>query len=385
MEQVDNENPDTKENEIDSTITAHYLHQIKDIATEKYIYGYNPKQIRKAYGFKKSYTGKGQKIAIVSAFNYPTLKHDLDVFSRQFHLPPADLEIIYARGTVPPDDAGWAMETALDVQWAHALAPKAKIIAVLAASNTFVDLFQAVDIANQTGANVVSMSWGGAEFSGETGWDVHMQHPGTVYVAGSGDIGGNTIYPSVSQYVLSAGGTGVYIDEHGNRFGVGEYAWINGGGGPSLFIPVPPWQRKFKSAYDKTLEYRGTPDVAFDSDIATPVAIYDSFPFNGISGWTTVGGTSVSGPCWAGIIAVMGQGRKRFSNFSEFIYCITGETDYTVPQCYFNDITIGNNINFSATEGWDFCTGLGSPIVNRLWKKAHGFWPLTWLKNFFGI
>jgi subtilase family serine protease len=70
----------------------------------------------------------------------------------------------------------------------------------------------------------VSMSWGGAEFPGETGWDGHFAHPGTVYVAGSGDIGGQTIYPSVSQYVLSAGGTGVYIDEHGNHFGVGEYA-----------------------------------------------------------------------------------------------------------------------------------------------------------------
>lgn len=377
------ETPGRKDN--NPALTAHHLHEVKGEATKEYIYGYNPMQIRKAYGFNNKYTGKGQTIAIVCAFNYPTLKHDLDVFSRQFHLPPADVKIVYASGTVPPTDAGWAMETALDVQWAHALAPEAKILAVLAASNTFVDLFQAVDVATQAGANVVSMSWGGAEFSGESQWDVHLNHPGTAYVAGSGDVGGNTIYPSVSPYVLSAGGTHINIDEHGNRYGAGEWAWVNGGGGPSLFIPIPSWQSKFKGVADKTGAYRATPDVAFDSDMASGVAIYDSTPYNDIVGWTLIGGTSLAAPCWAGIIACMGQHRKRIKNINELLYKIAGETDYTFPQKYYTDITIGSAGTYQALPGWDFCTGLGSPIVSRLCERTHRFSPFAWVKKILGL
>lgn len=374
-------------------IEANTLHIAENIGTPSYIYGYNPAQIRRAYNFDNYYTGLGQIIAIVCAFDYPTAREDLEVFSKQFNLPEADFEIIYAREVKPPLDAGWAMESALDIQWAHALAPRAKIFLVLAASNTFIDLFQAVDVANSLKPNVISMSWGGAEFSGETSWDRYFQEKGVTYVAGSGDIGGNTIYPSVSKYVVSVGGTFLPLDEYGNRIGE-ERAWINTGGGPSIFVPMSFWQKRFGLS-SKSGNYRGTTDVAFVADPASGVAIFDSTPYNGLSGWTVIGGTSLSGPCWAAIIALAGQAsrldlkcnvpddclksilsirsnsRKMINNCREILYKIAGEYGYNENKQYFRDITQGQAGTYFATEGWDFCTGLGTPNVSKLIRKMH--------------
>jgi len=210
-------------------------------------------------------------------------------------------QVVNARVTQPPLDASWAMESALDVQWAHAMAPLAKIVLVQAASNTFIDLFQAVDVASSIpNVKQVSMSWGGGEFSGETAWDTHLKKPGVTYVAGAGDIGGNTIYPSVSQYVVSVGGT--KINRNACEKFVSETGWTNGGGGPSIFVPIPAYQAAQPTVAAKCGISRGTPDVAFNADPTSGVAIYDSTPYNGLSGWATIGGTSVGGPCWAGII-----------------------------------------------------------------------------------
>ena len=195
------------------------MHRLRGAMTKEYVDGYSPQQIKQAYRFSRWYMGIGQTIAIVSAFDYPTLRQDLEVFNRQFRLPPANLEIIYARGAVPPVNPQWAFETALDVQWSHALAPFARIVVVLAASNTLTDMFQAVDVAVATGANVVSMSWGTGEFSGESTWDSHLARPSTVFVAASGDTGGQTSYPSVSPFVLSIGGTRLELDRFGRRLG----------------------------------------------------------------------------------------------------------------------------------------------------------------------
>ena len=259
------------------------------------------------------------------------------------------------------------MESALDIQWAHALAPLAKIVLVQSYSNTFVDLFQAVDVANSIpNVRTVSMSWGGSEWSGETAFDAHLKAPGVVYFAGAGDIGGQSLYPSVSQYVVSAGGTKLNYNACGEL--VGETAWINSGGGPSIFVPIPPWQAQMKDVAAKCGAYRGTPDIAFDADSASGVAIYDSTPYNGVSGWVVIGGTSLAAPCWAAIAGLMSESRQftSTSDFCDHIYALAGKIHYRQPPNYFFDITEGMAGTFSATMGWDFCTGLGTPRVKHL-------------------
>src|SRR5207245_4584002 len=161
-------------------------------------------------------SGGSGVIAIVDAFDYPTAENDLNVFSTQFGLPPCTtangcFTKVYANGVKPRANCGWAQEAALDIEWAHAMAPNAKIVLVEAASNSFADLYQAVDIASGiVNAQEVSMSWGGSETSGEAGNDSHFTQGGIVYFAASGDTGGQTIYPGVSPNVVSAGGTRIH-------------------------------------------------------------------------------------------------------------------------------------------------------------------------------
>ena len=158
-------------------------------------------QIRSAYGVPA--LGGSGTIAIVDAFDYPTAVNDFNVFSTQFGLPtePGDgsvLQVVYAKGR-PRSNCGWAQESALDIQWAHATAPYAKIVLVLAKSNSFSDLFDAVNFAESLpDVAQVSMSWGGSEFSTEVSFDNTFDDNKT-YFAASGDTGGATIYPGVRQ------------------------------------------------------------------------------------------------------------------------------------------------------------------------------------------
>jgi len=159
--------------------------------------GETPQTIRPVY--KLPSTGGSQKIAIVDAFDYPTTENDLKVFSARFGLPLCTtangcFKKVYANGTKPRADCGWAQEAALDIEWAHAMAPNAKIILVEAANNSFANLFRAVDVATSQvttggGKGEVSMSWG-AEFSTESSYDGHFQNNNVVYFAASGDLGG---------------------------------------------------------------------------------------------------------------------------------------------------------------------------------------------------
>ena len=152
-------------------------------------FGYSPTQIRIAYGLNKlSATGSGQTIAIVDAYGSPTIKNNLTVFDKKFKLPPAILTIAYPEGKTQTD-SGWATETSLDVEWAHAIAPGAKILLVVARSDALSDFVTAIDYATSHGAQVVSNSWGIDEFSSEAGYESHFKHSGVVYVAASGDSG----------------------------------------------------------------------------------------------------------------------------------------------------------------------------------------------------
>ena len=152
---------------------------------------YNPTQIRHAYGIDQlTADGTGQTIAIVDAYGSPTLQSDLNTFCGQFGLSSTTVAVYYPQGIPRFGNSGWAQETSLDVQWAHAIAPGAKIVLVVAINSSFANMLGAVDYAvNTVKAQVVSMSWGGSESSAETGngYDSHFNQPGVTFVASAGD------------------------------------------------------------------------------------------------------------------------------------------------------------------------------------------------------
>src|SRR5205807_1848888 len=145
--------------------------------------GFSPAQIQEAYDFSKIFfqhgrvrgTGAGETIAIVDAFDNPTVANDLGVFDQQFSLAAGHLIKVGldAQGkpsttSFPPPNQNWAGEIDLDVEWAHAVAPQARILLVEANSNSIADLLRAVDYARHyQGVTVVSMSWDAREFAGE--------------------------------------------------------------------------------------------------------------------------------------------------------------------------------------------------------------------------
>ncbi len=302
--------------------------------------------------------GGSQTIAIVDAFDDPAAENDLNTFSTQFGLPACTtangcFKVVYAGGSQPRANCSWAQEADLDIEWAHAMAPNAKIILVEAASDRNPDLFAAVDVATQqvlaSGTGEVSMSWGGSEFSKETGYDSHFQHNGVVYVAASGDTGGAVIYPSASPYVVSAGGTSLNRDANGNF--VSETGWSGSGGGPSQYESQQAYQYGV-SGVDAT--QRSTPDVSFDADPYTGVAVYDSTSCKGYVGWIQFGGTSLAAPSLAAIINRAGTfNANTFNQLSEMYANRTVTSD-------FYDVTSGTAGSYTAAPGWDFVTGIGS-------------------------
>jgi len=299
--------------------------------------------------------GGAKVIAVVDAYHYPTAMSDLSVFSAQFGLPVptnTNFEVVYASGRQPRVNADWNVEEALDIEWAHAMAPAAKIYLVEAASANFSDLLTAVSIANSLvksgGGGEVSMSWGGSEFPAETWYDPYFTQSGVVYFASAGDSPG-VIWPSASTNVVSTGGTSVSRDATTGAF-QRELSWQSAGGGPSAYEPRPGYQTGISAVVQSQ---RGTPDVAADADPTTGVWVY-SYPY-----WYIVGGTSVAAPVWAGI--ANSAGRFAPSTQSELATMYTGLGDASV----FTDITAGScgpNQGYLAGAGWDFCTGVGSPV-----------------------
>jgi len=304
-------------------------------------------------------------IVIVDAFNYPTALNDFNVFAAQFGLPQetstnafADsntvFQVVYASGTKPRNNGGWAQEAALDIEWSHAMAPAAKIVLVEAATNSFADLFAAVDvatryIASHGGSGEVSMSWGGSEFSSEASNDSHFVNNGVVYFASSGDTGGATIYPGVSPDVVSAGGTSVNRDRFKNF--ISETGWSGSGGGPSKYESIPSYQVGVAGA---STTQRSSPDYSFDADPNTGVSVYDSTAFQGLSGWLVFGGTSVASPSLAGIVNRAGHFYSNSATELSTIYANRSNSSD------FRDITSGTAGSFSCAVGYDFVTGVGS-------------------------
>ena len=367
---------------------------------------YTPAQIRMAYGLDKlpaasaanlgAYQGSGQTIVIVGAFHNASVADDLAVFSQRFGLgacqnlsiasntalplpKPApgsgcSFSVVYATATgamtskVPAGNAGWATETALDVQWAHAMAPQARIILVEAASPGGNDLLGAVTLAGKLGSVIVSMSWGAAEFNGQTTLDRYFTAPGVTYLAASGDSGRGVSWPAVSPNVLAVGGT--KLSASGSLRA--ESAWSLSGGGLSAYTPAPVWQSTVKvtnaAGARITPTMRAVPDVAFNADPNTGQLVYSS----SAGGWVVAGGTSIGAPQWAGLLSVTNAvralvGKAALNGASNLMYRNVGGVSANYASLLL-DVTSGSNgscVGCGAMSGYDQVTGLGTPNADK--------------------
>jgi kumamolisin len=293
-------------------------------------------------------------IAIVDAGDYPTAASDLAAFSAQFGIPAADFTVTWPGGKKhkPPVYNDWLVEEALDIEWAHAMAPQAKIFLVESilcttkqcdTDPTWAAVKYASQLVAKNGGGVISMSFGDAEIKQEKSFDKYFTTPGVVYFAASGDNGlGVSIYPGSSPNVVSVGGT--FFNRTGGKF-VSE-SYYNGGGGGDIspYEPIPSYQSGIAGIIGT---HRAYPDVASDFCCA---AIYLQ------GSWYSVGGTSWASPTFAGIVNAAGNRQQSTVDELTWIYSeLANPTEYKAD---FNDITQGAS---QCMVGWDLCTGVGSP------------------------
>ncbi len=339
---------------------------------------YSPSQIRAAYGYSQTYNGAGETIAIIDAYGSPSIQNDLNYFDAAYGLPSITISIVKLGGHISRN-AGWALETSLDVEWAHVMAPAANIVLIETSSaSSSMLITTAIGYAvNTTHANVISMSWGMAESqmtsaqiaSYDTTLQYAAQH-GSILVAASGDSGANdgtsapTVnFPAASPYVVGVGGTTLNIAVSGGVTTYTRTAWNSSGGGVSAYFNEPAYQ----SGSGIQLTGRGVPDVSYDANPNTGVWIYDTTTYEGLSGWIGVGGTSAGAPQWSAIFADGNQYQQgaALSGVAVLnaLYSAYSSSSYTSA---FHDITSGYNGYYSAGPGYDEVTGIGSPDVANL-------------------
>lgn len=348
--------------------------------------GKTPAQIRNAYGVSSILfnsivgDGAGQTIAIIDAYDDPSmvsstnsnfLISDLHRFDVQFNLPdPPSFTKVSQTGSqsrLPSYNSGWATEIALDVEWAHAMAPGASILLVEASSSSTSNLNTAVKYArNQSNVSVITMSYGQTEYSGETSNDsiytTPSGHTPITYFSSTGDAGSPGDYQAYSPNIVAVGGTSLYLNSSGNYSS--ESGWSGSGGGISQYESKPSYQ----SSVTQSTTKRTTPDVSAVADPNTGVAVLDSSAggIGSSSGWQQIGGTSLSSPLWAGLMSIVDQGRNLLG-----LSTLNGASQ-TLPDLYnlnssdFHDVTTGSNGGFSASAGYDLVTGRGSPVANQL-------------------
>jgi subtilase family serine protease len=380
---------------------------------------YSPQQIRDAYGLTPilaaGYTGAGETIIIIDSFGSPTIAQDLKTFDAGYGLPdPPSFTVQVPLGTVSfdptsSDMVGWAFETTLDVEWAHAIAPGANIVLLTSpVSETEgtqgLPEFLALEkyALQQKLGKIISQSWGATENTlfdpaGQQVFDdfedfyQHAAREHVTVLASAGDNGSSNvdvnnnvypfptvIFPASSPFVTAVGGTSLYAGVRG-RYEF-EIVWNDhyigaGGGGVSQQFSEPPYQYSLPADVQATLNnYRGIPDVAYNADPNTAILVYASFLGPANAGYYFIGGTSEGSPQWAGIIADANQLAGRPLGFlNPKLYAIGEQFGF------FHDITFGSNAfngfngvpGFAATRGWDLATGWGTPDLGALlWEMT---------------
>jgi subtilase family serine protease len=363
---------------------------------------YGPTQIQGAFQltplYHQGYDGRGQTIVIIGAGNPTSLKSDLQNFDAAWGLPnPPSLQIVPVQDTPPVfahPSLGTLAENTLDVEWAHAIAPGANIVLVLGESDAACrlrDLDGAITFAlNNHLGQIISISYSGSEL--DNGDVARSQHAllmraaqeGVTVLAASGDDGAthpmaetgeewpqrNVGLPASDPYVLAVGGTILSLQDNGAYNG--EEAWNLAqqgatGGGLSIIYTEPDYQLQIPN--QALLQgRRAVPDVAFP---ASSALIYGSYQESELSvvkkewaSWHIAYGTSLSTPCWAGLVAIANQMRgKPLGWLQPALYALHGGG--------FHDITSGNNNiigieGYQALPGYDLVTGWGSPIADKL-------------------
>lgn len=359
-----------------SFMRPHYLIHVTEASTPTVppSSALTPSKVRHAYGFDQiANQGAGETIGIVDAYDDPNAEADLGVFDTQFGLPACTsssgcFRKIYSNGTKPAANSNWAVEIALDVEWAHAIAPRATIILVETPSNSLANLLSGVDVAVHNGASAVSMSWTVAEFNGENSYDTHFVSSGVTFFAASGDNGTGVAYPAASPDVIGVGGTTLTLSANGAY--QSETAWSGSGGGLSTIEREPSFQAQFPISNDSR-GYRGVPDVSYNADPGTGYAIYDSIGISGYAGWFQVGGTSAGSPQWAALAAIANSSRVAVRKAT---LTSTDTTVYSLAKTAINSdfhaVTSGTNGTCgticTAGTGYDYVTGVGTPQANML-------------------
>src|SRR4051794_22133803 len=342
--------------------------------------GMGPADLRKAYSLASAAVtnGKGQTVALVDAYDDPTIESDLATYRAYYGLPPCTTANGCFRKVNQDGEQGnyplvanpsWEPEIALDVEMVSAICPKCHILLVeansadeaIATSNPaqHSDLGASVDTAVNLGATEVSNSYGTAgPEPDQTFFDHYYNHPGVAITAGTGDFDYGTTWPGTSPYVTAVGGTELVKDPSTAR-GWSESVWGSAydgvlpniaqgtGSGCSTWEPKPAWQ------HDAGCANRSVADV---SAVADNVAIYDSSPE--IGGWGVVAGTSISSPVIAAVYALAGNAKS----------VTYGSYPYSHTSGLF-DVVKGSNMTPTTTcgylcqagPGYDGPTGLGTP------------------------
>ena len=367
---------------------------------------YGPQQMRNAYGLSSlvngGFDGTGQTIVVIDAFGSPTILNDLKHFDQDFGLPdPPSFQVRAPLGTVPFDSTnqnmlGWAEETTLDIEWAHAIAPGASIVLLtspFSGLSSFLSLEQYA--VNNNLGKIVSQSWGTTEntlFSSQgrnllnsfnAFYATSTNSNNVTFLAAAGDSGssnednsGNTysfpavLFPASSPWVTAVGGTSLYADANGNYSY--ETVWNNssgaGGGGVSQFFSEPSYQQtSLPSAAQAVLKsHRGLPDIAYNADTNTPVLVYISFEG---PGYYLFGGTSCGSPQMAGVVAIANQyAGSPIGSFNVPLYSLgAANLDYF----FLRDVTLGTNAfagvaGYTAQPEWDLASGWGTPNLGQL-------------------
>lgn len=322
--------------------------------------GYNPPDLQSAYALPSSTSGAGQTVGIVDAYDDPNAESDLGVYRSKFGLPACTTangcfrKVNQSGGTkAPRSNGGWAQEISLDLDMVSAVCPNCHILLVEASSSSLTNLGTAVNTAASLGATEISNSYGGGESSSDPSYDAsYYNHPGVAITSSAGDSGYGAQYPAASQYVTAVGGTSLV--KSGTTRGWTETVWSGSGSGCSAYDAQPSWQSSVANITSVCAK-RAIADVSAIADPNTGVSVYDSFSYQGQSGWLVFGGTSVSSPIISSVYALAGNAKS--VTYASYPYT------HTVSL---NDVLSGSNgscgtVLCNATSGWDGPTGLGTP------------------------